>query len=587
MKSENPNKQNFLRIVRAARKSPTLPVWIYSILGILVFTVTSSRRIAYYDFNYLQNAVYRISLGEIPFRDFDLVLPAVPFLIVYLVHFALQIPLSIATYISTCLLIFTTTHSLIGITNKLIGTEEKSKLKKSITSVLVFSSLFGVVSIYPNYVYDSVATAFALAAINQFLAYLRERERKLLVFTGIYLALSIFSKYNMGGFLAIGFAVTLAVIHYRESRNKIEFLLRALVMLLLPTTLFGVVFLLTGPFAVYNQTILAASKFKNLNHSDHLAQYNYPALIVIMLSICVVIFKRQYSNILSYACQGYIFLGLVIVAVQQLTNSESLKSKTLDIFSSASFLFPILMLVALHKLITNWKELPLNQLCILLSVPIYFFGTFLSQGWNGSSYSLWPMLAILSLVIFSMSNDLDTRMIGYFRVFSIGLLVIGLGISSFKGERLGFVEQNGKRHEMDFNFNVIGTAISEKDLNAISEVKQQINMGEYFGKTIILPAEDSIVSFGSTQKPWGRCLQYTAICPSFSESVFLNEFVSDPPNVVIIKKDPQILFDIEPITAIVLSIGERCFTDKYSNDTYRLFVHNESTLMCLASLETK
>lgn len=584
---KNPNKQNFLRVVRAARRSPTLPVWTYTIFGILVFTVTSSRRIAYYDFNYLQNAVYRISLGEIPFRDFDLVLPAIPFVIVYFVHFALQIPISIAIYISTCLLIFTTTHSLVGITNKLIGTEEKLKFKKSITSVLVFSSLFGVVSIYPNYVYDSVATAFALAAINQFLAYLQGREGKLLVFTGIYLALSVFSKYNMGGFLVIGFTAILVVIHYRESRKKIESLLRALFMLLLPSIIFGVVFLLTGPFAVYNQTILAASRFKNLTHSDQLAQYNYPALILIMLSVCVVIFKRQYSKILSYACQGFILLGLVIVAVQQLTNSESLKSKTLGIFPSASFLFPILMLVALHKLVTNWKELPLNQLCILLSVPIYFFGTFLSQGWNGSSYSLWPMLAVLSLVIFSLSNDFEKKKIGYFRVFSIGLLVIGLGISSFKGERLGFVEQNGKRHEMDFNFNVIGTAISEKDLNTISEVKQQIKSGGYFGKTIVLPAEDSIASFGSEQKPWGRCLQYTAICPSFSESVFLNDFMSDPPNVVIIKKDPQILFDIEPITTTVLSIAERCFTDKYSNDTYRLFVYSESTLMCLGSLEAK
>jgi hypothetical protein len=544
----------------------------------------SARRIAYYDFNYIQNAVYRISLGEIPFRDFDLVLPAVPYILVYLVHLLINVPINISVYFATCILIVITTHALAGIITKLNAGGSVSLNRAHMNGVLAFSSLFGVVSIYPNFVYDSVATAFALASINQFLSYLQNSDRKNLYYAGSYLALSIFSKYNMGGFLAVGMLLTLLLLTFRQTTKNFRNLLVSGLMLLLPTLLLGGIFLLTGPSAVYEQTVVAASKFKNLDEVGQFAQYNYPALIVLVVLISVNSFTKKWSKAIILMTEVFVFSGSLVVALQQLLTPAKFKTETLQIFPSASFIFPILMLLALSRLVSEWQKLQINSIFLLISLPLYFFGTFLSQGWNGSSYSLWPMLGILYLTVFYCENEHELKVRNLLRILSIGLITLGLGSSNLNGERLGFVENNGKRSQINYNFNVIGSAMSKNDLMQMKEIEEQVTLGMHFGPTIVLPAEDSIESFGSLQTPWGRCLQYTAICPSFSQIAFRNEFKSNPPTVVIIKNKPQIIFEIEPITREVEKLASRCFTSKYSNSTYQLFVSNESTQSCLVKL---
>jgi hypothetical protein len=222
-----------------------------------------------------------------------------------------------------------------------------------------------------------------------------------------------------------------------------------------------------------------------------------------------------------------------------------------------------------------------SEFCVLISLPLYFFGTFLSQGWGGSSYSLWPMLAIIaSITVYSPSiNKRDSW--NYLQFYGGGVLILSLVLSVIQGTRLGFVEDNGMRNENNFNFEVIGTAISKEDLGQIGEVKKKIAESEIEGSTIVLPAEDSIESFGSKLLPWGRCLQYTMICPSFNERIFLEQFRNNPPNIVVIKHKPQIVFEIEPITSKVQKIADLCYLSVYKNETYELYLKKTETLACL------
>lgn len=569
------------RRLKAFKEWPISQVWIYSLLGILVFTITSSRRIAYYDFNYIQNSVYRMTLGEVPFRDFDLVLPAIPYVLVLLIHFLMSIPINVSVYFATCLLIVVSTHSIVGIHNKL-HKEEVALGKKYRSSLLfIFCSLFGVVSIYPNYVYDSVASAFALAALNQFLGHLNEEKSSYLFKSGIFISLSTFSKYNMGGFLAIGLLLTLFYISIQcPGGTKRKFLERASI-LMAPSLFTLTIFLFLGPMSIYEQTIVAASKFKNLDEVSQFAQYNYPALILILFLILVCNFRNSGTKSLSLSIILFMIIGISSVFIQQNLQNEDLDKILLQIFPSASFVFPIVMLLSLHKLISERHSMDSSEFCVLISLPLYFFGTFLSQGWDGSSYSLWPMLAIIaSITVYSPSiNQRDSW--NYLQLYGVGVLILSLVLSIILGTRLSFVEDNGMRNEHNFSFQIIGTAISKEDLGQIGEVKNKITKSAIEGSTIVLPAEDSIESFGSNLLPWGRCLQYTMICPSFNERLFLMEFRKDPPNIVVIKHKPQIGFEIEAITPKVQKLVTQCYVSDYKNETYQLYLKKKETLACL------
>ncbi len=566
---------------------PPWIVWKFTFLGIIVFTIMSSRRIAYYDFNFLVNTVYRMSQGEIPFKDFDLVLPVVPYFIVFLVHMLSNTSVYLAIYISTCFLIFVSTHSLHGIIAKINNDSDDVRKHRNSIVILIFASLFGVVSSYPNYIYDAVATTFAMASINQFLRFIQTNELRILVLSGFFLSLSIFSKYNMGGFLAIGFIVTLIILFLRdETRNSYQ-LTQSILVFLLPSVILGGITLLAGPLAVFDQTIVAASKFKNLDSSDHLAPYNHLTLIALLLLIGLGTLRAKTGKLIIVLAPIVILSGLLLVAIDLFIKSEIVTSIRLEFFPSVNFVFPILMLIALHKLLSQWKSLQTNEIFLLISIPLYFFGSFLSQGWNGSNYSLWPLLVLLAWIIFYLNNSFPLQTACTINIGALGLLTLCLFYSNFTGERMTYVEDNGRRDQKDFNFNIIGTAISEQDLDSIREVRNQIELEEYHGSAIVLPAEDSIKDFGLRLTSWGRCLQYTRICPSFNERRFSREFANNPPNIVIIKTKTQIYPGIEPITQQVRELASECFVNKYSNETYELFISTKSSSACLKNSATK
>lgn len=570
---------------RPLAKHHNAQLWFFSILGILIFTLNSSRRIAYYDFNYIQNTVFRMAHGQFPFKDFDLVLPAIPYLLILSIHFLVHVPINISVYIASCFLIIFTTHSLIGITKRL-SQETSKKKNESLRLILVFSSLFGVISVYPNYVYDSVATTFALGAINNFLGYLDRKTSKKIIISGIFLALSTFSKYNMGGFLAIGFASSLLIFTLKNPSRDGKVLLREFTFLFFSSLITTMIFLPLGPSKIFNQTIIAASKFKNLDKVSQFAQYNYPALILIFILIVLATLTGGKKNYVNKVARCLVFLGILCTLIRQIFLQTNLDNLALHLFPSPSFLFPIFMLVALNKLIMERNQLGNKEICILISIPLYFYGTFLSQGWNGSSYSLWPVFAILATATLFSPHSEPTQIKKNLYIASYMLLILSLGISIYRGERLGFVEDNGLRDGNTFNFEVIGTAISSGDLKYINEIGEEIRTNGISGQAIILPAEDSLESFGQNLLPWGRCLQYTMICPSFNQRDFISEFSNNPPKIVIIKNDPQIIFNIEPISSKVEKLAKSCFELSFSNSRYSLYSKQAGSKSCLQSLET-
>lgn len=549
----------------------------------LATAIFSARRIAFYDFNFIANGVHRMALGQLPYRDFDLVLPPFTFLPVYALHHLLRIEVEHAIFLSAVITQMLSILALWSILQSLFYGRVHRHKNALLLALLTSASVINVISIYPNYVYDSVATSLTLGSLASLLKYNRDHQRRYLLLTFVLAVFSFYSKFNMGGSLIFGILLVRTIElgrkrHFKKLLTEAFTLSVVLVSVLLPISFLGL-------NSFIEQTIIEPSKFKGVTKLGQLAQYNYPSLIVQLVAILVssrVKFIREH-----FARYGLAFIALGL-GFNFLATLFSVKPEDWllgKVFPSANFVYPVAMLLALHCLLFK-RTNQARDLNILIIVPIYFFGTFFSQGWNGSSYSLSPLLLVLIVSIFFSQADENKRLSNL-----IFLVVFVLAFSNFlamaiNGNRLGYVDNSGVR-DQSFNWNVLGMASSREDVYTVSEVKSFIVQNRYEGTIVEFPAEDSLHQFSSTLEPWNRCLQFTFICPTKPDRSLITDLGQEVPDVVILKKTTQINRSIESIVAIGEPIIKSCFTETFSNSIYSVFKSDVETKACVNNFKSR
>lgn len=241
------------------------------------------------------------------------------------------------------------------------------------------------------------------------------------------------------------------------------------------------------------------------------------------------------------------------------------------------------MLLAIHALIYRRATNKNYVSTLLIIIPMYFFGTFLSQGWDGSSYSLTPMLIVLLNVIYVSLGLKERSQLSAIFLTATTLISTSLLVMASNGVRLGYVVDSGMRSQ-SFNWNVPGMASSRQDLDQALEVKDFIIQANSRGHIIEFPAEDSLQEFSSKLKPWNRCLQFTIICPSKLDQSLIEDFTFDTPEVTIIKKNSQIYREYESIVPVIELIVKTCLREEFSNETYIVYGQTEYSRGCLKNL---
>lgn len=557
---------------------------VFSLFAILLTTIYSAHRIALYDYSFMANIGHRLTIGEIPYRDFDLPLPIGSFLPIFVLDQIPGIDNLNAVYISSCLTVGISTFTALRILRLLQKHHPLTKTSIVLLNTCKIGLVFvNVISHSPNYFYDSLSSTFVLLTILFSLKFLESAKVQYLYLVGWTLGGAFISKYNVGAALGLAICIWI-IITTQSSLGSKKDAIEKIMIISLPSVmlLFGSVLFSPGDY--FYQTVFAPGENKKVLSASQLAQYNYGLLIIMLfiglIGLFVPIIQRYMHNVVTFilAC------ALLLLVTNRVFSLTSLNNLLEDIFPNTGFLFPVAILMSFFLMIHKANAITGYQRIVILLSCASMLGSFLSQGWNGSSYAFYPeLIALLFSNSFIRSGSSTTlNKTNFSTLIVIFLLIVNATLMIFNGDRLGFLVDNGARSNT-LNFNVIGTALSTSDIQAIRKVQHSIEKSGASGTIAEFPSEDPISLFSTNLKPWFRCIQYTLICPTVSESELEKEFRKSAPDIVILKHQPQINFRVEPFFDKVEKLSKRCFKEILSDEIYSVYKKVESTKICMDS----
>lgn len=546
----------------------------------LATLILSARRVALYDFNFIANAVHRISLGEIPYKDFDLVLPPLTFIPVYLIHHFLGLSIVKSMLISGLIIQVVALFAFYKILSRLRKNPQNYLSDFLFALAMSCAALVNVISVYPNYIYDSVATALTLVTIALLLNYLESDKYGYLILSHLFAYLTLLTKFNMGGSLILGIVLgrALTLVANRDTKK--------LIFEALSLISFSLLFLLLVSFFslshFIDQTVIAPKNFKEVMGFGQFTQYKYP-LIFILLAVTLLGIKMiSIQNLITKWTLYVLVIFLSFILFLHLFTPYSSGTIIGRVFPNANFAYPIIMVLSLNRLM-HLQRSRSETVLLLMVIPIYFFGTFLSQGWNGSSYSLNPLLVILLITLYLTFDGIERRQLKTLLLTVVLLVSSNSLMAALSGSRLGYVAENGARGQ-SFNWSQVGIASNNNDIEQTAQVRDFLAVEKKTGTLVEFPAEDSLDQFSTKLTPWGRCLQFTYICPSRQSDQIVKDFGEKPADYVVVKTRTQIDWNLEPIVYKLEPILNECFTLSFKNENYQVYKAHGSTQSCVRKI---
>jgi hypothetical protein len=425
------------------------------------------------DLSYVLNNAQRIASGDVPYRDFALPYPPLTFVVQavliriagahYLVASAYAVALDA---LAVALAVF--------IVYRIVG---RPMVAASICAPL---AVLGVHDIFPHPFYDADASALMLAAIAATLWALDARTRVPWLVAGASLPLPLLAKQNLGvAFLAL-MVTALAVTLLRE-RRRAE-LGVALVGVALTVAASAVVLQLTAGLArvVASTVVLASARLAaSAPPLAWLADLGAAAAVALTLAGFVA-YRRSVgawrASALAAVVTPYAFVaGLELAAPR----SDAILT-----------LWPLGMLLgcaagalaALRGRATFVSFLPF--VCAGVATA-----AFLSQGVAGSSYALWPLLAVAFAVAVREARDvtLGASPLRSIAIPAAGLLVLVAGAAYVRADtRLSFLRLDGAVQTSAFpalaGLSAPGTFVGDLDA-ALAYLAARV------------PADDELIAF--------------------------------------------------------------------------------------------
>ncbi len=418
-----------------------------------------------WDLSYILENATRISLGQIPYRDFPFPYAPLTFLVqAAIIRFFGPVVLHHYLYaaVSAALATVFTWRILL----RLLAA---SRLPVRLTAFLLAVPLIflGTSSILPIPFYDSECTLFILCCIWLVLRLESEGYPPVATFAcGVLLAVPPFIKQNTGLAFVLSTIMCIAYLGFRRSRIR----RRRTGALLLAGAAIGfsaaliIIQCTAGLGNYYHWTIQFAASRRLPGLSTMLGTYQDSALIwiFVVFTIGLALFLlRPVGLPASY----WLAVALLSLPFLWAVAALFLEQDASDRVEALLHLWPPLLVASL---IVSLLQLPradsFAQVCpfVLLAV---IHGAFLSQQLWGSTYALWPMLMILIATILiglcpcrgtgdwsearerraakGEASGLTPPLTIFAALVSLALLITG-GYYSLSHERLDYVDLSGE-----------------------------------------------------------------------------------------------------------------------------------------------
>ena len=407
-----------------------------------------------WDLGYLLDTSYRISLGQIPYRDFPLVHPPLTFLIqaaiIRLAGPVYFFPVLYAAVIGGL-------GSIVAwrIVLRTLGGAGHSKWWTSLllSAPLVF---LGIYSIYPHPIYDcdSIFAVLVSVFLLQRVSLRSSPAEPVLVqgwlfpfVAGAAAVFPVFFKQNIGlpYLLAVVLALLLCLVlqtlqgkaNSQPTRAATLFVLAGIAAALLIAV--GLIQETVGVGAYLRWTVHFAAERRLPELGDLASVYTQPSLVwslpclgAALLLLNTKFAKSLYGQLAAIA----LFLAPFVWCVLYLLLNEDADERADNLLT----LWPLLLLVAAAcALIALRREISLGRLlpfCVLAAIH----GTFLSQQLWGSTYAIWPLLILLIAGILAEHPTLPSKLT-FLLASGIGLTLFTCGsLYAVSHERLNYVQ---------------------------------------------------------------------------------------------------------------------------------------------------
>ena len=348
-----------------------------------------------WDLSYTLEHAYRISLGDVPYRDFPFVHPPITFLIqaaiikltgrVFWHH---VVYCAVAGAVGTVLAWRVMRHlSIAAVHGKLIAFLLAAPLVP-----------LGIYSVFPHPFYDPDCSLALLISIALLLNIDRKPSSFVLpTLTGISLVVPLFVKQNTGlaflgaTFLLLG-ALTVWKITQRESvRHYLVVLIAAIVTLVLAILVISRV---AGLSNYWHWTIRFAAERRTPARGEMLGIYadkmNLLWLGFIVLGIAIVWLNRQRNKLWSIVASLIASFPFVWPTIYLWRDSDASEraDRLINVWPVLLVLSFIISIITIRRRKGVAKVLPF---IILAAIN----GCFMSQQLWGSTYAIWPLLMIL------------------------------------------------------------------------------------------------------------------------------------------------------------------------------------------------
>jgi hypothetical protein len=530
---------------------------------------------ALYDYSYLVNIAHRIGANQIPWKDFDLMVTPGAF---YVVTFAFEtFGYSHKTSIAISLI-----STLIGfyLFFEILKHLDIFKNEKYLT---ISCSIFSINSILAFPFYDNFAILAVLFSLFLLLR-LNPGARPInFLILGFSFFLPFAFKQNIGVFFLFGVFSTIVIFllfpqvdnPFKEKKNIIYLAVGFVIPVIAVLISFDRINILKS---FYANAFVHAGNTKQINAQTIISQYlSIENLVLVLLLLLILIFP--YSETVSFLLLTFLSVSLLKFSIDTLSLMALGKSNNLPFNTIGSFL-----ILGVFYPIVKFKKFRQGKLQILHFAPfiasLSCIGAMTSQGFWGSNYAVWPLLALViysGLDVFTGTSHRDSIM-PIFVTFVIGSWLISYGLS---GERFSFVKNDNsisKKLISDWN----SIPLTDKQIESLHKINEILSTKK--SQILEVPMEDPLPFFLDNFDYWGRCPQLNVISCQDLNDIFL-DFEVDPPTDVIIKKEEQLVYDPEKeFKARIVPYLENCFTIRFDSDDYRLYSNTNTSQQCIVKM---
>jgi hypothetical protein len=366
----------------------------------------NSHLVILWDFSYVIDSAVRISLGQLPYRDFPFSHAPLTFLIqAAIIHFTGR---AFFHHVLYCAIVggLGTVFAWRIVLDALRG-----RVRSAWPVSILLSAPLTVLGIYcifpdPSYDCDCIFSILVAILLLQRLAKPRNPARAFLLplATGAAIVLPLFFKQNIGlPFLLVTLAAFVLLVAATRVRRKLppspdaNFPTLLLVLASAVTTLIaaGLAIHLTVGLSNYTHwTIGFAAQRRMPGFKDMMAVYAEPSLMWMLPSIAVALLlllvpqeKAKWAKMLALALMAAPFL-YTLIALFLYDDADERGDNLLA-------LWPMLLILSAVLTLSNLRRgLSLHALLPAV-VLVTIHGALLSQQLWGSTYALWPLLILL------------------------------------------------------------------------------------------------------------------------------------------------------------------------------------------------